>query len=130
MHTYSVLYFLLRMLVNMGDLPQPEQNVLSQRVWSPMPLARAGSVGSAGFGSSSTGQQMGMNTNTISSSIGGGGGDGYYPPVPPPPPRADSSAAATTATAEGMGHGKRAEVSGGGEGADGDDGNMSKRMKH
>jgi hypothetical protein len=34
------------MLVNLGDLPQPEQNVLSQTVWSP--LERGNSAGYAG----------------------------------------------------------------------------------
>jgi hypothetical protein len=34
------------MLVNLGDLPQPEQNVLSQTVWSP--LERGNSAGHAG----------------------------------------------------------------------------------
>jgi hypothetical protein len=37
---------LYRMLVNLGDLPQPEQNVLSQTVWSP--LERGNSAGYAG----------------------------------------------------------------------------------
>jgi hypothetical protein len=36
------------MLVNLGDLPQPEQNVLSQTVWSP--LERGNSAGHAGPG--------------------------------------------------------------------------------
>jgi hypothetical protein len=30
------------MLVNMGDLPQPEQDVLSQTVWSPLERANSG----------------------------------------------------------------------------------------
>jgi hypothetical protein len=34
--------------VNLGDLPQPEQNVLSQTVWSP--LERGSSAGHAGPG--------------------------------------------------------------------------------
>jgi len=41
------------MLVNMGDLPQPEQNVLSQMVWSPMERAAATATAATATGASS-----------------------------------------------------------------------------
>lgn len=31
---YNILLLFIRMLVNMGDLPQPEQDVLSSKLWS------------------------------------------------------------------------------------------------
>ena len=40
----NVSFSHLRMLVNMGDLPQPEQDVLSQMVWSPLERAAAAAV--------------------------------------------------------------------------------------
>lgn len=39
--------------MNMGDLPQPEQNVLSQMVWSPLERASAASAAAAAAASAS-----------------------------------------------------------------------------
>jgi len=57
--------------VNMGDLPQPEQNVLSQMVWSPLERASAASAAaaaaaaSASASASSTGATSSASTSTV-----------------------------------------------------------------